>query len=205
MKMKILAILFGVLFSPVFSPGASTMTVLQLNVEQLTALAEKVFAGRCLSVEAQKDSSGRMVQEVTFEVTEMIKGESTDKITFRQIVPPAEEERVGSDVTVRGLFRELPQYEVGEEALIFLSKEGYSGLTAPVGLHQGKFKVETEGSGQKQIVNGMGNRGLFIGWQKSSHLKAMTLNSQEKSLLKISGGEVPYSEFVSIVKKLVAR
>jgi hypothetical protein len=203
MLRKVSFLVAGILL---FAASAFGLTVLQLNLEQLTALAEKVFVGKCLSVESRTDSSGRPVQYVTFEVIEMLKGEPAAKVTFKQLglSSPQEKDLSEEGITVQGVFREMPRYEAGEEALIFLSAESRLGFTAPVGLYQGKFRIDTDPSGTKSVVNGIGNRGLFIGWRKSPKFKSMTLTGSEKNLLNAGEGELPYPEFISLVKKLVA-
>lgn len=182
---------------------AFSLTVLQLNLEQLTALSEKVFIGRCASVIQEKDSSGRPVQVITYDVEEMLKGEPAARVTFRQLGLADE----GSDlqglggVTTVGVFRELPRYTAGEEAVVFLSEESRLGLTAPVGLMQGKFDVKAA-DGIKTVINGAGNRGLFIGWKGSPKFKSLSLTAKEKGLVKQNGGALPLDGFVSLVKKL---
>jgi hypothetical protein len=98
----------------------------------------------------------------------------------------------------------MPQYQIGEESVIFLSAESRLGFTSPVGLQQGQFRVETDASEKKQVINGMGNHGLFIGWKQSPKFKSMTMTSTEKGLLKTNGGQLPYPEFLSLIKKLVS-
>lgn len=168
------------------------LTVLQLNLEQLAALSEKVFVGRCLSVGAARDRSGRQVQTVTFQIEEMLKGEPAEKVTFRQLAASPD-----------GIFPELPQYEVGEEAVVFLSEAGGLGLTAPVGLGQGRFRIETTENG-RGVINGTGNRALFRGWKKSPRYKSIGLTSSEKKLIRSSSGPLPYEDFLSVVRKLSA-
>ena len=131
---------------------------------------------------------------ITYDVEEMIKGEPTARVTFRQLglTGDSSDHQEMGDLTVVGVFRELPRYEVGEESVVFLSEEGRLGLTAPVGLMQGKFDVKVT-DGKKTVVNGAGNRGLFIGWKK---------RLKEKNLVKQNGGELPLDNFVSLVKKL---
>lgn len=167
--------------------SASALTVLQLNLQQMTWLAERVFVGTCISVKAEKDSSGKPVQYVTYEVSDMIKGTAADRVTFKQL-GATEDQITRGDETIVGVFRELPRYRVGEESVVFLSEEGVLGLTAPIGLGQGKFVVQ-EHEGGKTVINGMGNRGLF----GNSKFKALT---QQKS------GEMDYDAFVSLVKQL---
>lgn len=201
MKRKIL---FLSIISLLLAGEASALTVLQLNLEQLTALAEKIFVGKCLSVKSETDEAGRPVQYITFEVSEMLKGEPAETITFKQIGYSLSEETNLEGITVQGVFQEVPRYEAGEEAVIFLSGESRLGFTAPVGLWQGKFLVKSADSGEKKVVNGMENRGLFVGWNKSPKFKSMAISSREKALLKVNGGQLPYSDFISLVKKLAA-
>ena len=87
----------------------------------------------------------------------------------------------------------MPQYKVGEEDVIFLSGESDVGLTAPIGIWQGKFDVKTSSTGEKLVVNGTGNRGLLRGGRQKSALKAMV---QTKS------GEFSYKDFVSLIKQI---
>jgi hypothetical protein len=185
---------------------SSALTVLQLNLEQLTALSEKVFVGRCVGVEADGDFKGQRIQKVAFEVIEMLKGEPSKTVTFRQLgtVDGGEEFGMKDGVSLQGLERDLPRYHVGEEAVIFLSEAGGSGLTAPVGLVQGKFEVADK-AGLKTVANGAGNRGLFIGADKSPRLKSMSLTPADRKMMAVNGGDLPYSDFVSLVKKLAAQ
>lgn len=188
------------------SAPASALTVLQLNLEQLTSLSEKVFVGRCVGVEADGEFKGHKVQKVTFEVIDMLKGEPSKTVTFHQlgIVDGGEDLGMKEGVKIQGLERDLPQYQVGEEAIVFLSAAGGSGITAPVGLAQGKFAVTTHG-GVKSVANGVGNRGLFIGADKSPRMKAMSLSPADRKMMAVNGGDLPYSDFVSLVKKLAAQ
>ncbi|HSA59784.1 MAG TPA: hypothetical protein VLJ37_08885 [bacterium] len=188
------------------SGSASGLTVLQLNLEQLTALSEKVFVGRCVSIDADADFKGQRVQKVTFDVIDTLKGEPSKTVTFRQLgtVDGGEDFGMKEGVKIQGLERDLPQYQVGEEAIVFLSAAGDSGITAPVGLAQGKFAV-TDKAGLKTVANGAGNRGLFIGADKSPRLKTMSLTAADRKMMSVNGGELPYSDFISLVKKLASQ
>ncbi len=186
-------------------PGVgSALTVLQLNLEQLYGLSEKVFLGRCLSVRPETDAAGRRIDEVTFEVEEMLKGKLTSRVTFRQLSSASEVVQEGP-VTIVGmndLIANLPVYQVGEEVVVFLSAEGEIGLTAPVGLYQGKFSIVQAASGIKTVRNGLNNRGLFVSWRKSPRLKSLQLSPTEKGVLRQNGGEIRLEDFLSIVHKL---
>lgn len=182
---------------------AFALTVLQLNLKQLTELSDQVFSGTCLSLRTTTDSAGRRVQYVTFQVNEMIKGPLAKKVTFKQLAL-AGTAVVQGQLQMDDLVREIPQYKVGEDAIVFLSAPGRLGLTAPVGLMQGKFVIEQDENGDKTVVNAMDNRGLFMGLKSSPAMKSMSLTSQEKLIVNSTnaGGPLPYAEFTSLVKKL---
>lgn len=182
--------------------SAVALTVLQLNIAQLTDLAARVFVGTCVSVRQATDSSGRKIQYVTYKVQETIKGDPANTITFKQIVlqnGPSQ-----PSIMEHSLVGDMPQYEPGEEAVVFLSGESRLGFTAPVGIFQGKFDVQTDTAGNKTVVNALDNRGLFIGMRSSPTLKAMSLSSSEKQMVNTNSGEMDYSDFVNLVKKINA-
>lgn len=184
--------------------SSSALSVLQLNLEQLTALADRIFVGKCSSVVDSYDREGRPIQIVTYDVEEVLKGSPARRITFRQLRPNMEEvmRSDGSTATVQRVMHDLPSYQPGEEAVVFLSDEGPLGLTAPIGLQQGKFTIRQKSSETKTVVNGIGNRGLFLGWRRSPRFKSMEMTNAEKMMLSQPAGEMPFSSFTSLVKKL---
>ena len=191
-----------------FAYSASAVLVLQINLEQMVSLADRIFVGKCVSV-TDKSQGGKTFQEVTFDIEKKIKGDfSGGQVTFRQIgssnflkeEPDSDQKGIRTHNAFEG---ELPEYRVGEEAVVFLSGESRMGLTAPIGLYQGYFKTMAGKSGEKQVMNRHRNRGLFFGWKKSPTFKALSLSSKEKLLLRSKSGEgLPYEAFVSLVTKL---
>ncbi|MBI4196190.1 MAG: hypothetical protein HY539_00045 [Deltaproteobacteria bacterium] len=176
--------------------------VLRLNLEQLTVLADRVFVGRCLSVEKGKDKNGHPVQYVSFKVSENLKGENGETVTFKQV--RMETLPLNAYESATTAFSGLPQYQVGEEVVIFLSGESELGLTAPVGLAQGKFDIKEDQQGKRIVVNGLQNQGLLLGLRKSPRFKVMSLSTGEKALLdgNPNKAEISYDDFLSLVKKL---
>ncbi len=146
-----------------FTTGAEAAMVMPFNVEEMTQRAEKIFVGTCTKVEHTVNAQGMPVVEVSFAVSETLKGEVGDTVTFRQIDPAPQrqtgsEPQSGSRFRVRGLWSAavlagVPAYAPGEKALLFLAREGQLGLTAPVGLLQGKMPVTTTASGKKLVTN----------------------------------------------------
>ncbi len=186
-------ILFGFLL---FSMPAQALTVLQLNAEQMTHLSKWVFVGECTEVKTVRLRNVGKAIEVTFAVEDMIKGPRQNTITYRQIASLQGEPSIGAD---------LPTYEVGEESLVFLSEEGPKGLTAPIGIFQGKFDMVTNTNGTRYIRNGVNNKGLFVGLKKSPQFKSLKINTAEKNMIQQNGGALPLETFTSLVKKYVSQ
>ena len=109
-------------------------TVQTVNLFEMVKLADRVFWGKCLKMKtAQDGATGLLVTAYTFEVREGIKGVSAgETVVFRQI------SQGQKGFGIPG----LPQYHEGQEALLFLHADSRIGLTSPVGLSQGVFRVE---------------------------------------------------------------
>src|SRR5512147_671733 len=69
---------------------AATM-VMSISVEELAARAEKVFVGTCTNVSHRVNGHGIPVTEVTFAVSEVVKGEIGTTVTFQQIDTQAQQ------------------------------------------------------------------------------------------------------------------
>ena len=179
---------------------AFAFLTVQLNLEQLTILAERVFVGRCVDLREGRDRNGRPVQYVTFQVDETLKGPEADQVTFKQILLKTDEAE--GRFTATTSFSQLPSYQVGEEAVVFLSEPSEIGFTAPVGLSQGKFVIETDAAGKRWVKNGLGNRGLFRGLRSSPRVKSLPLSSSQKAQLKGDRRTISYEDLVSWVGKL---
>lgn len=142
---------------------AKAAMVMPFNVEQMAQRAEKIFVGTCTKVERTVNAQGVPVIEVSFAVSETIKGNAGDTVTFRQIDPAPRQQtdptpQQGSHLRIRSLWSAaalagVPAYAPGEEVMLFLAKEGQLGLTAPVGLFQGKMPVTTTASGERFVIN----------------------------------------------------
>jgi hypothetical protein len=70
---------------------------------------------------------------------------------------------------------------VGGEVLLFLNRPTPIGLTSPVGLEQGRFRVAKSSTGKSLAVNGNGNSGLFNGLIESGALDPSKLSAQSRS------------------------
>jgi hypothetical protein len=156
-------ILGALIIGFVVGTRAHAAMVMPLYVEELTARAEKLFVGTCTKVEDGVNAQGLPFVEVTFTVAEGFKGPVAETVTFRQLDPTAQPTRALAPWK-DGLVREsspwsaaiaagMPSYVPGEQAVLFLASPGSLGLTAPIGLSQGKLPVTTTANGDKLVTN----------------------------------------------------
>ena len=139
---------FGALCLSVSAARASQ--VRSVNLEEMTAKAATIFAGRCLDVETVRDPAlGRDVSVARFEVHRAIKGASGSIVTVRMALDDA---GVGDAVSA---------FRKDEDVVLFLYGESPLGLRATVGLGQGRFKVVSDKRGRPIAMNELGNRNLM--------------------------------------------
>ena len=117
-------------------PAAAT-SVLPISLQRMTAAADLIFHGKVVASEVRHDpASGRVVTLTTFAVIEIIKGETGETHTIKQIgghLP-------GSNV--RQVIQGVPGFSTGREYVVFLPRASSLGFSSPIGLSQGKFDVQ---------------------------------------------------------------
>jgi len=127
-----------------------------INLEELTQRADRIFSGQCVDVRVvEAPELGSRVTEVTFEVDQTVKGIVGDTVTIKLHGGPVGGAGDGGDVAGQ------PRFEPGEEVVLFLYGESSLGLTAPVGLGQGKFTIFVDKQGRRLALNEFGNKTLF--------------------------------------------
>jgi hypothetical protein len=142
--------------------------MLQLNLEDLAARAGRIFRGTVVRIEpgAVEVGGGRLptltytlrVEQAFRGEFEARKGERFATVTTLGKTPPLQ---VGNLRRTSPLL-EIPRLEMGGSYLLFLTPPSAIGLSAPVGLGQGAFRI-TEKEGLDLAVNGHDNLGLFRG------------------------------------------
>ncbi len=148
-------------------PGLAT-TVMQMNLADMCARAERIFRGRVLEIRSgEVEVGGGRLPTITYvlEVEEAFKGsfESIKGMRLAQVtmlgkIPPAE---AGSLRRVDPLSG-LPVLTLGETYLLLTSTPGPSGMSTTIGLGQGCFRLDRLEGGEV-VTNGFDNRGLFAG------------------------------------------
>jgi len=143
---------------------AEAAMVLPVNVEELASRADKIFVGTCTNVETKVNAHGIPVVEVTYAVNESLKGEVGETVTFQQLdsthqVSSGATGASQSPYQAHSIWEaaatsvRLPSYAKGEKALLFLARPGQMGITAPIGLFQGKLPISTSTTGEQVITN----------------------------------------------------
>ena len=166
-------------------------TVQTVNLFEMVKLADRVFWGKYLKMKtAQDGATGLLVTAYTFEVREGIKGVSAgETVVFRQI------SQGQKGFGIPG----LPQYHEGQEALLFLHADSRIGLTSPVGLSQGVFRVEKI-QDYLGVSNSLGNRNLAHNVSAELAVGSGLTDHEQGELEKAN--PIPLSRFLSLVEKI---
>ena len=151
----LLGVLIGlcVLLAFVRSAPVAAGTAIQLDLPGLVERAELVLEGRVQTIECARDVRGRIETRYTLAVARTFLGDAAPQRTVRVpggVLPD------GTGLVLPG----LPRLALGEEALLFLSAEGRTGLRVPVGLAQGRFRIERTANGARQLVRDVADLAL---------------------------------------------
>jgi hypothetical protein len=123
----------------VLAMPARAVTVRALSLDELLAHAGRVVHARCASVTPEQVlPSGVPVVEITLAVEETLKGDAAERLVIRQ--------------AAGRLSGVLPTCRVGDELLLFLHAPSRLGLTSPVGLGQGYFRIVRAAGRPAEIV-----------------------------------------------------
>ncbi len=195
MNLKQIA-LFAMLASCLSSPLWAT-SVKTVNLLEMVEGADRVFRGHCLGVTTTENVLGFPVAEYTFRVVEGIKGTKAGQtVVFRQVKPA--ERRVGRP-GLPGIVG-MPKFQKGQDLVLFLHADSEVGLTSPVGLAQGIFRLAENEKGELEVLNSLANRNLGLNLSRAQALDS-GLSDQETERLK-QPGPVPLRLLAGAVEKI---
>lgn len=211
--------------------GKAHHAVLRYNLEEMTYAANRIFVGRCVSVEETEEMIAGGVMPVTiytFEVERAVKGRLPKQLTFRQLGHPAKRAHgKGGQITMHGravspntFFHGMSEYREGDRMILFLIADYLDGkVTRPAGLYQGAFYVSDMPSGEKMVRNSINNLGLFTAPYTGAKLKAsdakIVFPDRDEPLEKIGAstemqtlarkrGGLPMNAFLDVVEQIVS-
>ena len=157
------------------------------NLNQLTERAGIIVRGTVTSakVERHPDLGGRTVV-VTLQVKKALKGQTGDTFTFRQYI---------WDIRDR---YDAAGYRKGDELMLILLTPNRYGLTSPVGMEQGRFRILRNRAGKEVAVNGVGNARLFQGMEPEAQPEGVS-PQLTKMLQEKRAGPVPVSDLELLI------
>jgi hypothetical protein len=192
--MTILTLLVVLIWGCLMTKESLSVVVKQMNLEDVTTSAQYIFSGRCTGYESRYDpETSREVIFVNCKITQMLKGEDMDEITFKM-------SKVAVDIG------NAPTFKSGDEVILFLYERSTLGFTSPVGLAQGKFSVLSSATGEKVVVNGNNNSNLFQGIDKTKYTKRTSGSSFLSALDRViphQSGPINYQTFIAVVEGMV--
>lgn len=177
LKYIILAVLLALILSTQLLTTSAHHAVLQFNLEEMVATADKVFVGKCTAVKETEEMIAQGIMPVTyytFVVSDKIKGDIPQTFTFKQLghqprklikgnktkdLVPMMGGQIADPDTM--LVHGMSYYKIGDEMMLMLIPNYMGELTYPVGLYQGAFYVTRTSTGKPILKNSINNRGLF--------------------------------------------
>jgi hypothetical protein len=151
------------------------------SLNQLVQRADTIVRGYVVSsrMEPHPQFPNLQTVVVTVSVTKVMKGQAGSTYTFRQFV--WDERDTGNNAG----------YRKAGEVLLFLNPVSQHGLSSPVGLDQGRFRVFRNAKGQAFAVNGRDNVGLFLGVTDSAAEHGVSLSRNAKTMMAKTRGQAP--------------
>lgn len=164
------------------------------SLDQLTDQAELIVHGHVTSarVEPHPQLKNLTTVVVTMAVFETLKGTPQHTLQFRQYIWDPRDRL------------DAARYWKGQELLLMLGPVSQYGLTSPVGLEQGRFRILRDAQGNALAVNGRGNSGLFAHTATRAQARGLALSSRAAALVgRTRAGAVPLSDLEDVVRTLV--
>ncbi|MBZ5561373.1 MAG: hypothetical protein LAP13_03025 [Acidobacteriia bacterium] len=173
-------------------PAYTQFLYRQQNVVELTRRAEFIVEGRVLEAryEPLPGYPNLPTIRVTLAVEQVLRGAIGPRYTFRQLLL-FEPRRSGKR-----------RYVAGDRLLLFLPAPSRYGLSSPLGGDQGRFHIFADRQGHEQIVNDLGNAGLFNNAGEEASGEGLSLTARQQRVVAGRSGAVPLEDFVSLVKNL---
>jgi hypothetical protein len=170
--------------------GAYTLPA---SLDRLVTQSDQIIRGHVVSavVEPHPQFPNLRTVVVTIRVDRTLKGAAESTVTFRQFLWDAR------DIANAG------GYGKTEEYLLFLNPVSKYGLTSPVGLEQGRFRVRRDAKGNVSAMNGHGNVGLFTNVSAKLAVPRISVSSGAQAMLQSPrGGAAPLAALEETIQAL---
>lgn len=182
--------LLVVLITVGYSGSSFATSWVQVGMNQMVQKSGRIFAGKCIGVQAKIDERGLAVTEVTYQVQSNVKGDTGTTQVFRTFGVNDN----GVSGMVGGKIVGMPDFYVGREDVLFLYPESKLGLTAPVGISGGIVPIIRDAGGKAYIENPFARDSEYVNTSKS--LKIATTPLDDDPLMRLD-------LFLKVVSKAV--
>jgi hypothetical protein len=171
-----------------------TASVAQANLTHLVDNAQTIVQGHVVSAVLEPHPQFENLQTVLVKVAvaKTFKGPAAPTITFRQFVWNVKDAGGAGG------------YQKSEELILFLNPPSLYGLTSPVGMEQGHFRVTRDVKGNRYAENGRGNLGLFTDVQDKAVERGAVLSPRVRTMMAKNGGKVPVATLEETIQVLAA-
>lgn len=188
-------LLFGLCLALALPALVRATSVLPLGLDRIVHDARVIFQGTVTGVRSERDpETGWIVSYVTFRVDDALKGAVGSTYVVKQIggrLPDGESYHVDG----------VPSYVPGRSYVMFLTGPSTVGLSSPIGLSQGKFRIESSANGA-EVSNGRDFREMTARIPRGSLPPAVRARIEQKA-----GGRVPtlaLDDFKQLVRQRIA-
>ena len=177
-------------WSPAFAQGAASTS--RADLDQLVQSAQNIVRGQVISaiVEPHPQFPNLQTILITISVAKVLKGPAGTTLTYRQFLWDA-----------RGATG-LGAYKSAGESIFFLNPVSQYGLSSPVGLEQGRFRVLHDAKGNRYVLNGRGNLGLFTQLNEKASSRGITFSKPVREMLSQQPGKASLEPFEEAVQTL---
>jgi hypothetical protein len=161
------------------------------SIDQLSQEAALIVRGHVTSakVEPHPQLHNLMTVLVTMDVEETLKGTRSKSIQFRQYIWDIRDQI------------DAARYGKGEDLLLMLGPVSQYGLTSPVGLQQGRFRITRDSMGQAMAANGNGNLRLFEATEQQAQARGMKLSQRVTTMVRQNRpGPVPLADLEDVIR-----
>ena len=169
--------------------------VLQQNLAELTEEAGTIVRGHVVTaqVEPHPELQNLYTVVVTLRVERVLKRQAGDTFRFRQFI-----------WDVRDRYN-AAGYQKGQYVLLLVTRPSEYGLSSPVGLEQGRFRILRAGEDKLLAVNGAGNQGLWRGLKSALMKRGIAVPPRlEQIVTDERGGPIPLDDLEEIIVALSA-
>ncbi len=163
------------------------------SLDELTQEADLIVHGnvRSIRVEPHPQFTNLMTVVVSLDVQDTLKGAARKTVQFRQYVWDIRDQR------------DAVGYKKGQELLLLLGPVSKYGLSSPVGLEQGRFRILRDASGTATAVNGRGNVGLLAQTEAHAQARGIKLSARQTTFVRRpQPGPLPLSDLKDTIRTL---